>query len=278
MADIDTCNYSTNPQDVGKQYTHTQGHTGSYLPSNFRSKNGESQFQPSHSWIEGLVILYLLTGDETLRAAALGEGERYTEGLRHYDFNNMRESGWHVIHLCGLARLDADPRYLNAAAVIVERVLDQQEPGGGWEHPLSQAHCLCPPPRCRGEAGFMVGVMLSGLRRFYELDSDPRVAQAITGGARWLVRRTFVFEAGLFRYTSCPNHNGPQVFYTMMVVEGLAEACAFTQDPVVMDALQHSLAVIGAQSVSPGQAVRYGKDLLIEARYIPTMLAILQKD
>jgi hypothetical protein len=62
------------------------------------------------------------------------------------------------------------------------------------------------------------------------------------------------------------------------VVEGLAEASAFTQDSDVMDALQLSLAVIGTESVTSGKAVRYGKDLLIEARYIPTMLAILKQD
>ncbi|MCC7207111.1 MAG: hypothetical protein IT323_07395 [Anaerolineae bacterium] len=277
MADIDTCHFSSEPQDVGRQYMHIQGHTGSFLPQMFRSKMAEITSLPSHSWVEGLALHYLLSGDETLRDAALATGETLTRNLRFYDFNNMRECGWHLIHLCGIARLVADPRFLNSAAIIVERVLEQQEPGGGWEHPLSEAHCLCPPPRCRGEAGFMVGVLLSGLRRFYELDPDPRVADAITGGARWLVRRTFVPEAGLFRYTSCPNHHGPKIFYTVMVVEALADASMFTADLDVMNALRRSLAVIGTVSFSGGNAVRYGKDLLIESRYIPTMLAILNE-
>ena len=29
--------------------------------------------------------------------------------------------------------MSTTPRYLNAAALIVERVLERQEPGGGWE-------------------------------------------------------------------------------------------------------------------------------------------------
>jgi hypothetical protein len=277
MADIDTCHFSTDPRDIGKQYMHTQGHTGSYLPPLFKTKMAEIYSLPSHSWVEGLVLHYLLTGDETLREAALATAKRFTEGLRFYDFNNMRECGWHLIHLCGIARLTADPDFLNSASIIVERVLEKQEPGGGWEHPLSESHCLCPPPRHRGEAGFMVGVLLTGLRRFYELNPDPRVADAIVGGARWLVRHTYVPEAGLFRYTSCPNHHGPKPFFTVMVVEALADASLFTDDAEVMDALQHSLAVIGKESVSGENAVRYGKDLLVETRYIPTMLAILKR-
>jgi hypothetical protein len=189
----------------------------------------------------------------------------------------MRECGWWLIHLCGLARLLDDQRFLNAASIIVDRVLEVQEPGGGWEHPLSESHCLCPPPRCRGEAGFMVGVLLSGLRRFDALENNSRVAEAIAAGARWLVRHTYVPEAGLFRYTSCPNHHGPKVFYTVMVVEALADACLYSRDPDVLEALRRSLEVIGRESLSGGGGGRYGKELLIEARYIPTMLAVLKE-
>ncbi len=121
----------------------------------------------------------------------------------------------------------------------------------------------------------MVGVLLSGLRRYYELNPDPRVAAAIVGGARWLVRRTFVPEAGLFRYTSCATQAGPKVAYTVMVVEALADAALFTDDASVRQALEASLRVIGAESLT-ANAPRYGKDLLVETRYIPTMLAALQ--
>jgi hypothetical protein len=276
MLDIDTCNFSANPDDLGKQYMHIQGHTGDFLPPFFRSKMAETTFLPSHCWVEGAVLHYLLGGEEGAAEVIRRTGLQFTRNLRDYDFVNMRECGWQIIHLCGMARLTSDPHYLNSAALIVEHVLAKQEAQGGWEHPLSESHCLCPPPRCHGEAGFMVGVLLSGLRRFYEIEPDPRVAAAIAGGAQWLVRKTYVPEAGLFRYTSCPNHQGPRVFYTVMVVEALAEAAQYTRDPAVLDALEHALAVIGKESLSGAANTRYGKDLLIETRYIPTMLAILK--
>ena len=49
----------------------------------------------------------------------------------YYDFTNAREAGWRLIHLCMLAKAQDDPECLNAAAIIVERVLERAEPDGG---------------------------------------------------------------------------------------------------------------------------------------------------
>jgi hypothetical protein len=276
LIDIDTCNYSRQHEHIGAQYMHTPGHMGGFLPPFFRSKSHGSISIPSHTWVEGPVLHYLLTGEETVRSVIEQTGLRLTRNLRYYSFGNMRECGWHIIHLCGLARMENDPRFLNAAAIIVERVLEKQSPGGGWDHPLAEAHCHCEPPRCHGEAGFMVGVLLTGLRRYYELSRDTRVAEAIVGGAKWLIDKTYVQEAGLFRYTSCPNHHGPAVEYTVMLAEALADACTFARDPLLAEALRRSLDNVGVSHTWKNQP-RYGRFLTIEARYIPTMLYVLQE-
>jgi len=270
LIDIDTCNYSRKAGQIGRQYMHTPAHAGGFLPPFFRSKSSGSKSIPSHSWVEGLVLHYLLTGEETVRSEIRQTGLWLMRDLRYYSFGNMRECGWHLIHLCGLARLADDPRPLNAAAIIVEKVLEKRSPGGGWDHPLAEAHCHCEPPRCHGEAGFMVGVLLTGLRRFYELTHDMRVPGAIVGGAQWLIDKTYVPEAGQFRYTSCPNRAGPAGASTL-VVEALAEAYMFAQDPRLAEALQHGLVWV-ASSDQP----RYSKSLSNRARCIPTMLYILK--
>jgi hypothetical protein len=271
MVDVDTCNHSRVAAQVGAQYVHTPGHVGGLLPPYFRSKTAGSATIPSHTWVEGAVLHYLLTGDQAVRGVIRQTGLRLTRGLQHYDFINMRECGWHLIHLCGLARMGDDPRFLNAAAVIVEKVLEKQEPGGGWAHPLSEGHCHCEPPRCHGEAGFMTGVVLSALRRFHELSPDPRVADAIVGGTRWLLDNTYVPQAGHFRYTSCPNRGGPSPRHTLQVIEALADAYLFARDQRIADVLRRALDDIG---LSDGR--RYGQPLSMEARYIPTMLHALQ--
>ena len=276
MTDIDTCNYSRGPSQIGAEYMHIPGHAGGFLPPYFRSKSSGSTSAPSHSWVEGAALHYLLTGDEAVREVASNIGLRFTRNLRYYDFYNMRECGWHITHLCGMARMTDDPRYLNAAAVIVEKVLEKQEPGGGWEHPLAEAHCHCEPPRCRGEAGFMVGVALSALRKYYALTADPRVADAIVGGVRWLLEKTYVPEVGHFRYTSCPTRGGPGPGYTIQVIEALADAYSFARDPRIAEVLERSLADIGLSAAELGRT-RYGVGLNQEMRYIPAMLHVLQQ-
>ncbi len=63
-------------------------------------------------------------------------------------------------------------------------------------------------PRHRGEANFMLGVLANGLEEYYREVPDPRVAQAILGGAKQAVGELWVPESDGFRYTSCPNMTG----------------------------------------------------------------------
>jgi hypothetical protein len=273
LIDIDTCNHSSEPGQVGAQYMHTPGHAGGFLPPFFRSKMAGSVSVPSHMWVEGEGLHYALMGDETAREVLLATGHGLLRGLDDYDFANARECGWHLVHLSGMAQIDDDPRYLNAASIIVDTVLRKQEPGGGWEHPLSEAHCHCEPPRCRGEAGFMVGVLLSGLRRYHRLTGDARVAEAIVGGARWLAAKTFDPISQGFRYTSCPSRSD-FVSPTIQLVEGLAAASALDDDPVVGAVFRAAVAGLGHSGPTANESV-YGNRLSMEARYLPFTLPYL---
>ena len=288
LTDVDTVNFSTDATQVGAQYTHMPGHAGGYLPPYFRSKMGGSSSVPSHTWVEGSVLHYLLTGDENLRESLdrtaqwlIASGLKdYAGGIQHYDFANCRECGWHLIHLTALARMSATARYLNAAALIVERVLERQEPGGGWERVLKEGHCGCEPPRERGEAGFMVGVLLSGLRRYHELTGDERVRDAILGGVDWLLRRTYDVASGHFRYTPCLHRGGgPQPGYTSQVIEGLAYALALTGRSDLRDLVQRGLDDVGALPQASPEANHsgFGKDWASQTRYVPSLLAYLTR-
>jgi hypothetical protein len=289
LVDVDTCNHASAPTAQGGQYTHMQGHLGGYLPPYLLgSKMSGSAMLPSHTWVEGPALYYLLTGDETVRetiertAAWLVQG-----GLNHYDFANVRELGWHLIHLCALAGLTADPRYENAAAILVERALERQAQGptgrGGWIRLLGEAHCGCRPLRCRGEAGFMVGVLLSGLHRYYALTGDARVRTAIIGGARWLIDTLYNPQSGHFRYSSCPNRGrGESPLYTYMVLEGLADTLHLSADQRLAEVVAHGLALIGLPSdpqlmqSGPDRRGRVGKAFCSEARFAPFLLAAVQ--
>ena len=262
MTDIDTCNYSRDPEQVGGQYMHIPGHMGGFLPPFFRYKMGGSTQTPSHMWAEGPVLHYLLTGDESMRETMEETGEWLRRGFYNFDIKNSRECGWHLIHLCGLMRMDSNPRYLNAAAFLVEKILEKQVPGGGWERPLTESHCQCPIPREYGEAGFMIGILLAGLRRYYALEKDPRVADAIVGGVRWLIKSTYVPDVGHFRYTNCPNRGAtPTPQHAIQIFEGLVEAYNISKDPEILTIIRKNLDAIGVVNSS-----------CLEIRYIPLIL------
>ncbi|MCY4071125.1 MAG: hypothetical protein OXG60_07490 [Chloroflexi bacterium] len=278
LADVDTINFSGDPAEIGGQSMHMPGHLGGYLPPLFRSKMAGTKTIPSHTWVEGAMLHYLLTGDgfvyESLRKTRNWLLQKHF--FDHYDFTNAREAGWHLIHLCMLASAQDDPDCLNAASIIVERVLERAEPEGGWVRNLTESHCGCGYPRCRGEAGFMVGVLLSGLKRYYHLTQDPRVGEAIIGGARWLIRETFDHESGHFRYTSCRNRSlGGNFRCTQWVLEGLAAAWELSGDADIALHVKKGLPTIG---VFPEwiSHLGMGKAMSQQMRYVPTILATLE--
>ena len=277
LADVDTVNFSSDASEIGGQSMHMPGHLGGYLPPYFRSKMGGTKSIPSHTWVEGPLLHYLLTGDEAVYDSLLKTKAWLLQNdfFDHYDFSNAREAGWHLIHLCALADSLDDPDCLNAAGIIVERVLERQEPEGGWVRNLGEPHCGCGYPRCRGEAGFMVGVLLSGLRRYHRLTGSDAVAQAIVGGARWLIRETFDAGSGHFRYTSCPNRTlGGTFQHTQYVLEALASAWELSGDAEIGRYLRDSLHTIGMFPADLDH-LGVGKALSQQMRYVPSIIAAL---
>ena len=276
MLDIDTCNHSRDPSQVGAQVMHMAGHVGGYLPPYFRNKMAGSTTVPSHMWVQGPALHFLLTGDPFAREVLEHTARWMTANLRWFSLDNARECGWQLTHLCALDRLGDDPRYLNAAAVIVEHVLAAQSPGGGWQRVLTASHGGRGLPRPLGEAGFMVGVLLSALRRYHDLTGDQKVAEAITGGVRWLVAHTYDRGAGHFRYTSCPEAGGdPSPEWSIQVMEGLADGNRIAPSTEVSAILRRNLADIGLTGEELIGRPRVGKALTQEARYIPTLLQAL---
>ena len=301
LVDVDTCNFSSDAAQVGGQYAHMPGHAGGYLPPYFRSKVACSCMFYSHSWVEGPVLHYLLSGDESVRETLLRIGEWMLTGRSHgviggsvvadhqgldaYDYGQLRDAAWHLIHLCALARWTDDPRFMNAAHLVAERLLERRTPGGGWERLLGEGHCFAGPPRTRGEASFMVGVCLSALRRYHELTGDERVATAIVDGVRWLVDHTYDRDARHFRYTSSPSRGASGPAHTQQVIEGLVYALSLRPDPELDGIVRHGLGTLGDERRAadplalgtPGASTTrgVGPSLSHETRYVPTMLAYL---
>ncbi|MEE2884736.1 MAG: hypothetical protein VX701_03475 [Chloroflexota bacterium] len=203
--DVDTCHASKLPMDTGGVYRHCAGHTGGYYPVDTKGLAASGQFTASHTWVDGFLLHYYLTGEprsiETARLVADRLDVNYT---RNYDFSNCRIPGWHLIHDLGMYNATAERFYLNAAEIITKRVIERQDIDGGWRRTLVLGHCKCAPPKHLGNAGFMVGILLNGLSLLHKATGDRAVSQAIVRGAKFLVDELWDENTESFRYTSCP--------------------------------------------------------------------------
>ena len=281
LADVDTVNAFHDPRHVGLQPLHMPAHLGGYLPPYFRSKVPGTRGVPSHMWAEGPLLHFLLTGDEAVRDSLMRSAGwlLQPERLDHYEFSAVRDAGWHLIHLTMLATATGDRRAANGAAVVVRRILEKQDASGAWTRMLTSGHCWCGYPHCRGNIAFMVTVLLSGLKRYYDLTHEEEVAAAILAGGRWLVRETYHEKTGHFIGGSCKTMQRieeGEVFGTQIIIEGVADAFAVSGDPEIGRCLQLALPAIGVMPDLEGHR-DLGKQLSSQMRYVPTVLAALEE-
>ncbi len=226
LSDVDTCHAAASPGAVGGQYSHCVGHVGGYYPDGYREMaTAQGGMSFSHTWVEGLFLYAGLTGDARILQIARSTCDRMAALVdpRSYDFDNCREPGWLLIHLCAAYRATGDCRYLQTAHIVVERVAERQRPSGGWERLMVPGHCYCDPPRHRGNAAFMVGVLMAGLRRYHQVTGDARVRRCIVRAAEYLIAHHWLPERKVFRYTNCP-HIWSNVEMNAQLNEGLGYA------------------------------------------------------
>ncbi len=205
--DVDLCHYHTSSRYRGASWIHAMGHSGRYFTKQYDGQWGipAGGVTPSHTWCEGTCEYYMLTGDPSAIEAARSIADHYGGTyINNYDFTNGRIPGWQLIFTMAVYRATHDPFYLNAARIIVERVLERRTPGSGWERQLVPGHCHC-RPRCRGCCSFMQGILGVGLREYYLATRDPRIPPAVVDGARYAIEQLWVPEQEAFRYTSCPH-------------------------------------------------------------------------
>ena len=239
LVDVDTCHASPNPDAVAGQYAHCMGHVGGYYPSGYReASTAAGGMTPSHTWVEGLFLYAAMSGDARAFENSKATCDRLAASVDplRYDFGNCRDSGWVLIHLCAAHRATLGQHYLDAARVVVERVLERQRESGGWERMMVPGHCYCDPPRHMGNAAFMVGVLLAGLKRYHQITRDRRVRTCIVRAAQYVVDVHWIPERQVFRYTNCP-HVWASVSMNPQMLEGLGYAWRLSKSEKIAEAL-----------------------------------------
>jgi len=271
--DVDLIRHSARPEMVGRVYLHCIGHTGDY----YRTSPVEGQGIPSgptsvsHTWTEGFLDDYFLTGDgRSLEAAGMIASNYGAYGTRNYDFSNCREPGWHLILSMAMYRATRDPFHLNACHLIMDRVLERQTPDGGWRRQLVPGHCSH-LPRCHGNAGFMVSVLMTGMRWYHQETNDPRVLESIHRAAHFLIDDMWEEKVKGFRYTSCRGTSAG-VWGSFLACDGIGYAAMMKRDAK----LAH-FARVGIKAALAADMSGMGKSLTQAARDMPHALYYLDE-
>lgn len=257
--------WAGDPHQVGKVYAHCIGHTGNYYDHKVNDQGtAGGGCSVSHTWVEGYLADYFLSGDQRgLESATLCADVYDGAYLNNYDYDNGRTSGWHLILTMGQYRATNDPFYRNAARVILDRVAERAVPQGGWIREMMPGHCYC-LPRHRGAAGFMIGVLMSGLRDMEFGVAGAEIDPLIVGGSRQLIREMWVPERKAMRYTSCPNSTAGGL--ETMTNEGLLRAYQATGDKTIGEIARLSVLA------NTGRVSAMGKGFTMGIRRMPEIL------
>ncbi|MEN6402694.1 MAG: carbohydrate binding domain-containing protein [Armatimonadia bacterium] len=197
----------------GEVWVHCMGHTGGYYPRNYKDMEVYSlgyATNRGHMWVGGNFLYGMLSGDPlVLDSARLSADWMSGPNCNNFDFGNAREPGWMGMAVMSAYRATRDPFYLNAADIMFTKVHEKAQATkpeyGLYYHILPSGHCDCPADQKHyGEAGFMAGVLMSSMKRFYEETGREQVADDIVGIAKLIVDTMWVPEENSFRYTSCP--------------------------------------------------------------------------
>ncbi len=94
---------------------------------------------PSHMWLDGLLAVYCITGDDDLRAAALSVGENMLrwQAARSIFYCDSRECGWPMLAYLRLYEHTHDRKWLDAADEVFRFFVDKIDQNGEilWEYP-----------------------------------------------------------------------------------------------------------------------------------------------
>ena len=156
---------------------------------------------PGHSWIEGLVDYWLLTGDLLAGEASVRMGQWYAQRVKMGSFGGggqERGLGWTLTGLTTIYRATWDERYIRAAQEVQDWINRWQDPVRGViSVPISEQ------PSYEGGTTFMHGIVAHGVARLVDATGDPAATRSLQGLANWIVTEP-MGKPGRFWYKQSP--------------------------------------------------------------------------
>ena len=130
MADVDTCHHALeDPEDF---HSSRQWMLGCQFPHAAQHVQKNHLAGGSHTFGEGLLDLYHLTGDRRYFEVARGYARQLARILNHYEVHGAgRSTGWGMLVMGGVYMVEPDERIRRECDRIIDHVIAQQEPDGG---------------------------------------------------------------------------------------------------------------------------------------------------
>lgn len=209
QADVDIVHAYPDPYYLGANPQHSIGHTGiSYQPITPKTwsyaYDGATSARNGHTWSNGMVDCWLLTGDPVVMEAALALGEHIRWALLsrfHEIGDHERSAGWSLLAAMGIYRATSDPAYLEGATRIKQLALKEWDPVSGiWPHILPAAHAKN-RTGVRGNSVYNIGILMMGLAQYHHETGDPEVLECLDRACAWLMK-SWTRESGSWPYSA----------------------------------------------------------------------------
>lgn len=225
-----------------------------------RHHNATSQWMPSHeeqywiadhtmagasaghSWAEGIIDYWFLTGDPWAKEVVYGLADWYSEIAERNRFGaggQERGPGWTLIAISALSNATGGERIRNAGRIVSDWILQWQDPiRGVVSVPISEQ------PSYEGGSTFMHGIVARGLGRWYDTTGDPRIKESLLGVAEWITTEP-MGDPGVFWYKQSPQ-NSNRYSATDQCMSALSYAYRESGDRWYAETAQALLARTGA--------------------------------
>lgn len=199
MGDVDSVHAHSQPERVGAMHLHAFNHTGTWseidkLPSWSSPYGWETWAANGHTWAEGMIEAWWLSGDARVMETAQELGDHIAYGMapRFKELtDHERSAGWALVAIMALYRATNDPIYLDAARKIANVAITSQKDDsrGPWPHPLPGYHCGLSgnTPGCIGDVSWLIGILGCGLVSYHAETGDEQVQNSIEKLVAWLV-------------------------------------------------------------------------------------------
>jgi len=187
------------PDRLGGPIHHNNRH---FVSEGWVADHTYASASTGHSWIEGLIDYWLLTGDLLAGEAAVRMGDWYVRKVDAFQFGaggQERGQGWTLTALTSIYRATGDRRYLDAAQRVQDWINAWQDPiRGVISVPISEQ------PSYEGGTTFMHGIVAHGVARLYEVTGDPQTLRSLRGLSEWIVTEP-MGPPGRFWYKQAPS-------------------------------------------------------------------------